>query len=79
MRHSGLGRSIVIITNGIKKTKNPKTLSKVKELRSDGLDEMPRILQRTHKTLKRYATNRDLKASWIFYCSDGKWSEGIFV
>lgn len=28
---------------------------------------MPRIFQRTHEALKRYATNRDLKARWIFF------------
>lgn len=66
MKRCGLDRRVAIITNSIKKAKNPKTFSEVKELRSDDLDEMPRIFQRTHEALKRYATNRDLKARWIF-------------
>lgn len=66
MKRCGLDRRVAIITNSMKKAKNPKTFGKVKELRSDDLDEMPRIFQRTHEALKRYATNRDLKARWIF-------------
>ena len=38
-----------LIEEQYRKTKNPKTLSEVKELRSGDLDEMPRILQRTLK------------------------------